>query len=220
MCHFISWLGFAKNRPNDILYLTYKDYKSSRGQRLVKESGSAADFLGHGMIRKFYKLHDSVGIEGECEDFKTTKKFPPRIVRAMRDGEFIGLPMYYHNLRRQILTAKAYQKHVEWEVKFNGDVSKLREELVNKMDMINDEHRDVVLDIERLKLKLKHYKKSKAYRTLLKKAEVLVRRDKYIYKQMKTFNRDNEIERKRIGAKLMWDLFSLNENRPRRWRQR
>lgn len=85
MCHFISWI----EKDGEVYFLTDADYKSSHGQKLLRETGDITDFVGHGFIRKYYNLIG--GLEYENSIFwelnLPEKKTPEKIKETLKDFE-------------------------------------------------------------------------------------------------------------------------------------
>ena len=88
MCEFVSWIEAKTDGEPALLYLTAKDLRSSKGQKLKGRIGS--DINGHGAIREFYDLRPEYGTERECDDFSTPSNFPVEIAGAIKAGSFRG----------------------------------------------------------------------------------------------------------------------------------
>jgi hypothetical protein len=72
MCEFISWI---KTDDGDLVYMTDKDLDTSRGRRLVRDSGRGEDVLGHGFLKQYMDLdedtsYDENEVDLQCETLK------------------------------------------------------------------------------------------------------------------------------------------------------
>jgi len=72
MCEFISWI---KTEDGDLVYMTDKDLETSRGRRLVRDSGRSEDVLGHGFLKQYMDLdgdtsYDENEVDLQCETLK------------------------------------------------------------------------------------------------------------------------------------------------------
>ncbi len=85
MCNFISWIQYK----GEILFLTDSEVFSSFGRKRL-EGCLGNDFLGHGAIRKFFKLKDNQGEEREESEFwdpEAQKQIPKVIVEKLTTPE-------------------------------------------------------------------------------------------------------------------------------------
>lgn len=93
MCDFVSWIEFDVGKKKEIMFLTYNDiYHTKRGQELRDYTKSDDDLIGHGAIRWYYSVNG--GEDKECCDLSSPDNFPPKISKAIKKGEFIGLPEF------------------------------------------------------------------------------------------------------------------------------
>jgi len=92
MCNFVSWIEHEKH----VYFLDDDKLNTKSGRALIKYLGTKyrEDIPGHGAIRHYYPELKNQGINKECEDFSTPKKFPKQIVSAIKKGKMslIGLP--------------------------------------------------------------------------------------------------------------------------------
>ena len=87
MCEFISWV----EKGEKVYFLTTNLIESKKGKTLLKDSQE--DITGHGAIRLFFGLEQDEGVNKECVDFTDPDNFPPVIVKAIKAGEFKGVPL-------------------------------------------------------------------------------------------------------------------------------
>ena len=63
---------------------------------------------GHGAIRWFYELRDSIGLDKECRNFSSPLNFPKEIVKAIKKGQ-MGYGVN-PEIVKQILTKSALKE--------------------------------------------------------------------------------------------------------------
>lgn len=85
MCEFLSWV----EKDKKIHFLTPElIYSTPRGKALQKFCQSTEDYLGHGAIKFYFDVEG--GENKECTDFSIPDNFPPKIVKAIKSGDFKG----------------------------------------------------------------------------------------------------------------------------------
>jgi len=119
MYELVSWIEYMDN----ILFLTSKELTTKEGRELKKYLGEQFenDIKGHGAIRKYYGLKSNKGNDRECNDFSSTKKFPPEIVKAIKEGLFEGI-----GIAVNILTPKALAEYKKVEGQALAEYKKVR----------------------------------------------------------------------------------------------
>lgn len=88
MCEFISWI----EHENNIYYIDKHCLRTKEGRELRKYLGNKfdEDIVGHGAIDRYWGLNGS-GTKKECTDFSSPSGFPAVIVKALKNGDFVGL---------------------------------------------------------------------------------------------------------------------------------
>lgn len=91
MSQFISWITWE----SEVYFLTSRDLRTKEGRALRRCLGRRywSDIKGHGAIQEYYTFL-KFGLHGtsvECSDFSTPDNFPPEIVKAVKQGRFIGI---------------------------------------------------------------------------------------------------------------------------------
>ena len=127
MCHRYSWL---ESPEGDVIFLTYDDvYNTKRGKQLQKFCSNVDDCVGHGAIKYYYSLGRKNLTERECTDFNSPKRFPLKLVKAIKAGEMFGLGidmsmfdmllknpwLHMDEFRRQARNEFLEQKHIVWD---------------------------------------------------------------------------------------------------------
>ncbi|MBU0496861.1 MAG: hypothetical protein KKG04_02775, partial [Candidatus Thermoplasmatota archaeon] len=78
MCDFISWVEIKRKGKLVLCYLTDEDVFSKYGREIFVDSRDN-DVLGHGAIRKYFKL-GCEGLDKEVRDFWNNEKLPPELL--------------------------------------------------------------------------------------------------------------------------------------------
>ena len=126
MCQYVSWIE-AKGK---VLFLTDKMLKI-RHKKMKVKFPDLSEQQGHGAIRWFYELRDSIGLDKECRNFSNPSNFPKEIVKAIKKGQ-MGYGVN-PEIVKQILTksalkelsAKTDPKTIADRKKANADRNKL-----------------------------------------------------------------------------------------------
>jgi hypothetical protein len=87
MCEFVSWI----EKDGTVLFLTHADvYDTVRGKELQAFCKTKQDYVGHGVIRFFFELSETSGINKECTNFSSPNNFPTEIADAIKAGKMWG----------------------------------------------------------------------------------------------------------------------------------
>jgi hypothetical protein len=95
MGHFISWTILCEGTPEElVLFMKDKDIETKEAMKLMEESGSGSDVLGHDFLAAYYQISRNSFPHIECMDTSNSKNFPQKIVDCIRNGGMNNLMRY------------------------------------------------------------------------------------------------------------------------------
>lgn len=108
---FVSWIEYKPKEYNgyegkvyfmtgELIFSTAKE----KIQEIIEENGfSPKDCNGYELIRAFYNIDSGDGVERECTDFSTPENFPPQIAQAIKSGKMRGMAIVPELLTKSAL---------------------------------------------------------------------------------------------------------------------